>query len=557
MRTLLRSLVRSIVALGVTAGLSTPAGVHAQGPGGERIRQQEMFTGANVLAAGAHDDWPLAARDGETVIVGVSSQVFDPAVELVGPADRVVARNDDVRPGRQDALLLARLETGGDYRVRVTSSNAAGSGRYQMTVRRFVATELPVGSRATGTLGRTLAHWHRFPAEAGRTLVVTARAVAFQPLVQVVAPNGEPVASGAAAGPANPARVVFRATQAGVYYARIGPSEGGNARDSYALTVAPARVFGTAVGEANPERRLDAGGLDLWTFPGVSGELVRVRAKAGLGEMVGQISYMPPVDASGEPRAPEGPVPPLVVLPSDPKASGEVVALVNLSGTFQVAVSHPLGLAADYTLSTARPARTLADDAGSAGTLALGGSDYWAVEGATGQVLRIEGSSDRFDAELELYGPQGDLLARDDDGGSGRDARLTALLVDRGRYLVRVHAHGDGGGGPYTLRRTADPARRLAVGGSGEGTVGAGGSEVWSFQGRAGQVVIASARSPDFNIRAALFGPDAAEVASDDDGGDGTDSLLSARLPVDGTYTLWVSSASGGGRYTLQLIEAR
>src|SRR4051794_7785113 len=162
--------------IGVVLGLVAPPACRAQAAGGGRIRQQEVFAGSNVLTPGAHDDWPLAARDGETVILSASSQNFDPAVELIGPDGRVVARNDDVRPGEQDALLLARLEEGGDYKVRVVSSNGATGGRYQLTVRRFVATEVPVGSRATGTLGTTLARWHRFRADVDQTLVLTARA---------------------------------------------------------------------------------------------------------------------------------------------------------------------------------------------------------------------------------------------------------------------------------------------------------------------------------------------------------------------------------------------
>jgi hypothetical protein len=87
--------------------------------------------------------------------------------------------------------------------------------------------------------------------------------------------------------------------------------------------------------------------------------------------------------------------------------------------------------------------------------------------------------------------------------------------------------------------------------------VGSGGGEVWSFEGKAGQTIILSARSPDFNVKISLFGPDAVEVASNDDGGDGTDSLLSTRLPVNGVYTLWIASDGGGGRYSVQLIDAK
>src|SRR5947209_2405081 len=117
---------------------------------------------------------------------------------------------------------------------RVTpSSNAASGGLYELMVRRFVARDIPIGSRATGTLGRSLAHWHRFPADVDRTLVITARAASFSPLIHVYAPNGEQVGvSVVGAGPHGATRAVFRAPQAGMYSARIFPAQGGDPRDS-------------------------------------------------------------------------------------------------------------------------------------------------------------------------------------------------------------------------------------------------------------------------------------------------------------------------------------
>jgi hypothetical protein len=529
-----------------------------QAAGGERIRQQDTFTSANVLAPGTYDDWPLATRDGETVIISVTSQNLDPTVELIGPAGQSIAKNDDVRPGQKDSLLLVRLEAAGDYKVRVASSNAASGGRYNLVVRRFVSTDLPIGARTTSTLGKSLAHWHRFQAEAERTLVLSARAASFRPQIQVFTPNGEHVEAGAGvADQHGSTRAVFRATQTGMYYARISSEQGGSPREGYAITAATARVFQTVIGDPNPERTLEPGGLDLWTFQGKPGDLIDVQARTSSGEMTSHISYIPPTDATGKAIGPEGPVPPLVLLPSDPKLSGEFVALLNIPGTYQVAVWHPLGVGVAYTFVTTRPGKTLAKDVEASGTLGLGRAEYWTIDGVSGEVVRFACSSDQFDTDLELYGPQGDLVLRDDDGGSGRNSLLTALLIERGHYFLRVHAHGDGGAGPYKLRRVSDSVRALAVGGRGEGTLGAGGSEVWSFDGRAGQTLILSARSPDFNIRVAMIGPDAAEIASDDDGGEGTDSLLSARLPINGAYTIWITSTAGGGRYSLQLIEAR
>jgi serine protease Do len=210
-----------------------------------------------------------------------------------------------------------------------------------------------------------------------------------------------------------------------------------------------------------------------------------------------------------------------------------------------------------YTLATLQPVKPFTSTAEAGGALALGGSDYWAFDGRAGQILRYEALSEQFDVALQLFNPRGEAIGGDDDGASDRNAMLTALLAEPGRYLLRVYAYGGGGAGSYRLRRINDPVRALAINARVEGRVGTGGEEIWSFEGRAGQVLIVSARSSEFDTRVAVYGPDATEVASDDNNGEGTDSLLSVRLPLDGTYTLWVAAQGGGGSYSLRVIEAQ
>ena len=104
----------------------------------------------------------------------------------MGTDGRGLGRNDDVRPGQKDPLLVVRLAAGGEYKVRVGSSDANTSGVYNLKVWRFVSDPLKAGERKTGLLGMTAAHWYRLPAEAGRTIVVTARAATFKPVVAVL-----------------------------------------------------------------------------------------------------------------------------------------------------------------------------------------------------------------------------------------------------------------------------------------------------------------------------------------------------------------------------------
>ena len=189
-------------------------------------------------------------------------------------------------------------------------------------------------------------------------------------------------------------------------------------------------------------------------------------------------------------------------------------------------------------------------------TLAVGNSDYWSLAGKPGQIIRLESLADLFDVEIELYNPRGEAVAGNDDGAGGRNALLTVLMTEAGKYLLRVHASGDGGGGAYRLRKLPDPVRPIKVGEKSGGNLGAGTSEIWSFTGRPGQAILLSVRSADFDVSVRLFGPDGIEVASDDDGGDGSNSLLSTELPVAGTYTVWVIPKQGSGKYSFRILDA-
>ncbi|HEX2202164.1 MAG TPA: PPC domain-containing protein [Longimicrobium sp.] len=83
----------------------------------------------------------------------------------------------------------------------------------------------------------------------------------------------------------------------------------------------------------------------------------------------------------------------------------------------------------------------------------------------------------------------------------------------------------------------------------------------WVFEGRRGETVIVSMDSRAFDaflhlgvVRRGRY----EELATDDDGGNGTDSRLEYRLPEDGTYVIRANSLSEDtGPYTLTLVGGR
>jgi len=511
----------------------------------------DRSTFTHILTPGDRGEWPLTVRDGETIVVRAVSSVFDPAIELVDSTGKLLAKNDDIRPGLQDALILHRFEKAGAYKVLVKAFKSVAGGQYRITFRRFVPDEAILGARIAGAMDKSGSRYFRFPVQAGQTMVITARASSFGPNLDVTGPNGESVGAGSTElGGGWARRLVFRASASGHYFARVYSN--GSERGSFALTISAARVLPATLGAANAPARLEAGGLHLWAFDGAAGDLIRIDARAP-GAGVSASLAVVPIAKEGEALAAETGA--VALLPSDPKAGGEIVALLKRAGKYQIAVSQQLGLPTEYTVATARIARPWQDPASAAGELRRGNSDYWTLDGNKGQIVQIEAAAEQFDVSIALYNPQGEVHLANDDGGGSRNALMTTMLPEPGRYIVRVHSYGDGGSGPYRLSRKNDPVRPLSLGVRSEGRLGIGGTEIWTFQGKAGQTIVLSARSADFDISAQLFGPDALEIGSSEDGGEGTDSLISVRLPLDGTYTVWVHGSQGSGRYAVRWMD--
>ena len=89
-----------------------------------------------------------------------------------------------------------------------------------------------------------------------------------------------------------------------------------------------------------------------------------------------------------------------------------------------------------------------------------GGEDWYAVEVSAGETIELETSTlgdtwlaaeQRLDVTLELYGPDGTLLATNQNGAAdGRNARIVHNATQNGRYRIRVLAE-NGTRGEYVL----------------------------------------------------------------------------------------------------------
>jgi S1-C subfamily serine protease len=208
----------------------------------------------------------------------------------------------------------------------------------------------------------------------------------------------------------------------------------------------------------------------------------------------------------------------------------------------------------------------------------------YSFEGRSGQQVNIEMTSNDVDSYLILLSPQGRDIAQDDDGGGERNARLQFVLPEDGTYTVLANSYGTRETGSYSLKVAEGsgssgssatrpnsgngqvavsslPIRTQGILGANSQILPADGSryDEHIFEGSAGQRIVITLESQDFDPYLAIIGPDDSLLGENDDVSQNSlDAGLSLTLPADGLYRVLANTydASGSGRYTLT-VNAR
>lgn len=206
--------------------------------------------------------------------------------------------------------------------------------------------------------------------------------------------------------------------------------------------------------------------------------------------------------------------------------------------------------------------------------------DNYTFLGAAGQNVTIEMAAS-FDTFLFLVGPDGDLVAENDDA-DGSNSRIQAGLSSSGTYRVEAVGYDGSSRGAYSLtltggrdasavtvapRPSAPPCSTAGIvaGQSVTGTLTDGDCAVprrseskadrYTFQGNAGQSMTITMRA-SFDTYLFLVDP-SGNVVSENDDADGTNSQTQVRLPNSGTYTIEATGYDGNARgaYTLTVTS--
>jgi len=211
----------------------------------------------------------------------------------------------------------------------------------------------------------------------------------------------------------------------------------------------------------------------------------------------------------------------------------------------------------------------------------LGGSLDFPTDSDWYRVRLTEGESYRFtlnssgdnpvgDPLLRLRDSRGEEVAVDDDGGEGLNSYLEFTAPSTGNYYLEATSFtGDATGG-YTLAARAGDipadattdASLTAEGDYREGVLSPAGDRDWYrvqlAEGQGMRVGMSVTGTPDSigDPLLVIYGPDGAELARDDDGGEGLNSWLEFQASAAGDYYVEARgfTEDAVGRYALTLV---
>lgn len=588
--------LRIVPLICLAAALTSPLG--AQSPRAVTVGRPvtDSLTAQDPVRRSVHAPyhvWHLEGRRGQRLLLDLVSSDFD-AYLVVRDPDGYTLGSDDDSGDELNARLRVILARDGAYRVITTAVGDSARGRYTLTVSGWEAPSAPpAGAAAALAIGDTKDgllepgddlspdgpyqdRW-TFSARQGARLRIELRSTDFDSYLAVLGPDGAVIATDDDGLGDRNSLVALRARAAGLYTV-LASSFGEDLRvGAYRVTVledtgvfadpgTPAAIQSGETKEGRLETGDAVGGRgieDRWTFQGRAGQVFRLDAVSGDFDPYLVLRFDEAVVDSNDDGGDGNNARILTVLPG--------------TGTYTAAVSafSQGGAGGRYTLALtvsaapAEPGRTARIAFGQrlAGRLERGDEaredggyqDRWEFDARPDQDVTIELRSGAFDTYLELRDQQGDVVAENDDGlGDGTDSFIAAHLTRGGRHRIVVRGYGDREStGLYELAlgqasAAARPGQEieLRLGETTMGRLEPGDSvmgdrslaDVFVFRPTVSGRVVIQVRSSDFDAYLILQDAEGRTLATDDDGGTGTDAQLTYEVVAGRTYRILANS---------------
>ncbi|TXI40681.1 MAG: hypothetical protein E6Q59_03200 [Nitrosomonas sp.] len=514
----------------------------------------------------------------------------DPFLFLYGSTGSLISSNDDGGGSRNSLITYTASETSTYYLGARAFSN--GTGNYNLSAT-LISDDFPattattgvvaIGDSATGAIEVSGDQdWFQVSLVAGQTYQFRLNSVSVgglsDPVLSLYRPTGSPIISDDDGGEGLNSLITYTASETGTYYlgARAYSSGTGNYNlsatlisDDFPATIATTGVVtigdsATGVIEAN-------GDQDWFQVSLVAGQTYQFRLDSA---SVGGLNdpYLTLYNASGSILAANnndgGSLNSLITFTATETSNYYLGARASSSGTGNYTISATLA-SDDFPATAATTGVVTIGDSATGVIEANGDQDWFQVSLVAGQTyqFRLDSASvgGLNDPYLTLYNASESILAANNNDGGSLNSLITFTATETGNYYLGARASFSGTGS-YTISAALAPDDFPAttattvvvdIGDSVTGAIEVSGDQDWfqvslvagqTYQFRLNSVSIGGLSDPVLS----LYRPTGSPIISDDDGGDGLNSLITYTASETGTYYLGARAYSSGiGNYNL------
>ena len=483
-------------------------------PPGREVRDNKLLT------PGLTDTWNLEVEKDEILWCIVSSQAFDPVLDLVDHEGNQLASHDG--KGTRSELWL-RMPKGGAFEFRVRPYQGSGGGQYSFWLQRYRTQTVETDAEVSHRFGREQWWHYRVALQVDELLVPTILGEGRITALFDETRKPMPEVHGA-----------YRAPHDGHYIIRVEGRE--NHTHQFQCRLARQRPLPPS---GPLKDRAEPYGLDVLRMSLCAGEAYVFDLAMPSAQCVLNVLERNPVPGR-----------PGFVWTGSIEKGGRFRRwyTARYDCEIEILLRNENSAAAPYTASLVAIRKNVEPHRAMHGRLAVGGGDMVLLPDVAGQLLNISVQSDTFDPQIDILDPFGNLVGKADDKGPlDRNTDHTFMVVRPGRYRLLIFTPGGVGGGDYTLvaeptsipQVTFDAPRALSLKNQANAYAYAelrGGHEVWL-----------SVRSRSADTALTVIDPDGNVVGTFEGGGRGGD-VLAAFVPASqGRYTLQVHRRSGSG----------
>ncbi|MBN1179269.1 MAG: PPC domain-containing protein, partial [Anaerolineae bacterium] len=495
---------------------------------------------------GRDEIWLLSLSESETVDIDLIAEDddWDTFLEVWEADGWMIADDDDSGNGYNSRVSQLELPPG-DYEIHVMAFS--GEGEYALSVERAEAAQvIEYGEIVSGRIESGEQDWWEFEGQAVDAIRISMVGLGdFSDTYLELYDDGDMwLTSDDDSGEGLFADIRgFVLPETGTY--RIAARGYGDRGGEYELTLerfeaAAERTI--AYGETQTGELSHDVPEEYWSFEGNAGDAVSI-SMVGLGAL--SDTYLELYDSSGG------------WLTSDDDSGDGLSAFIGgfilpETGTYRILARPYSAGEGMYELTlelTVIEEHTIAyGETASAELTTDSPQAHWSFEGNAGDIVSIsmvspDGYMDTF---LELYDPNGNLLAQDDDSGGDLSALIgNVVLPESGTYRIVARTYG-GGVGVYDLSLIQVKEQTIAYGQTLAGLLTeAEREDLWTFAGGEGDLIsLSMVGLGDLDDTClTLYDMDGVMLVSDDNSGKGNFARIEGYvLPISGTYRIAASA---------------